>query len=166
MEAGTGGGRLRLGWVHKNLAAKNKLIAADADLVEAGFEERLAAIEVASHSALRCLWSNADGSASHSFRPTARPRPQGQRRIHGPGLSPPSPHLHAYGDEASWWAAVSIDPLTIALELWRRSHPQNQGRDLDWPPTIPHIDDQPPSEPGIREASVRPTAQALTSQKR
>jgi ERF superfamily len=30
--------------------------------------------------------------------------------------------LHGYGDEASWWAAVSIDPLPIALELWRRSH--------------------------------------------
>ena len=29
--------------------------------------------------------------------------------------------LHDYGDEASWWAAVSIDPLPIALELWRRS---------------------------------------------
>jgi ERF superfamily len=29
--------------------------------------------------------------------------------------------LHAYGDEASWWAAVSIDPLPIALELWQRS---------------------------------------------
>jgi hypothetical protein len=29
--------------------------------------------------------------------------------------------LHGYGDEASWWAAVSIDPLPIALELWRRS---------------------------------------------
>jgi len=34
--------------------------------------------------------------------------------------------LHTYGDEASWWAAVSIDPLPIALELWRksRSHPR------------------------------------------
>src|SRR5208337_3092441 len=29
--------------------------------------------------------------------------------------------LHDYGDEASWWAGVSIDPLPIALELWRRS---------------------------------------------
>ena len=29
--------------------------------------------------------------------------------------------LHRYGDEASWWAAVSIDPLPIALELWKRS---------------------------------------------
>ena len=30
--------------------------------------------------------------------------------------------LHRYGDEASWWSAVSIDPLPIALALWRRSH--------------------------------------------
>jgi hypothetical protein len=29
--------------------------------------------------------------------------------------------LHRYGDEASWWAAVNIDPLPIALELWRSS---------------------------------------------
>ena len=35
-------------WVHKNLAAKNTLIAADADAVEAGFREKLATIEGAS----------------------------------------------------------------------------------------------------------------------
>ena len=35
-------------WVHKNLAAKNTLTAADADAVEAGFREKLATIEVAS----------------------------------------------------------------------------------------------------------------------
>jgi hypothetical protein len=29
--------------------------------------------------------------------------------------------LHAYGDEASWWAGANIDPLPIALELWRQS---------------------------------------------
>ena len=29
--------------------------------------------------------------------------------------------LHHYGDEASWWAGVNIDPVPIALELWRRS---------------------------------------------
>ena len=29
--------------------------------------------------------------------------------------------LHTYGDEASWWAAVSIDPLPIAGALWRKS---------------------------------------------
>lgn len=31
--------------------------------------------------------------------------------------------LHRYGDEASWWAGVKIDPLPIARELWRRSRP-------------------------------------------
>ena len=35
-------------WVHKNLAAKNTLITADADLVEAGFRKRLETIELAS----------------------------------------------------------------------------------------------------------------------
>ena len=30
--------------------------------------------------------------------------------------------LHRYGDEASWWAGVNIDPLPVALKLWRRSH--------------------------------------------
>jgi hypothetical protein len=29
--------------------------------------------------------------------------------------------LHSYGDEASWWAGAGIDPLPIALGLWRRS---------------------------------------------
>jgi hypothetical protein len=29
--------------------------------------------------------------------------------------------LHRYGDEASWWAGVNVDPVPIALELWRRS---------------------------------------------
>ena len=29
--------------------------------------------------------------------------------------------LHRYGDEASWWAAISIDPLPIARELWKLS---------------------------------------------
>jgi hypothetical protein len=29
--------------------------------------------------------------------------------------------LHQYGDEASWWAGVGVDPLPIALELWELS---------------------------------------------
>jgi hypothetical protein len=29
--------------------------------------------------------------------------------------------LHRYGDEASWWAGANVDPLPLALELWRRS---------------------------------------------
>jgi hypothetical protein len=31
--------------------------------------------------------------------------------------------LHRYGDEASWWTGVSVDPLANALSLWRQSHP-------------------------------------------
>jgi hypothetical protein len=174
-------------WVHKNLAAKNTLITADADAVEAGFREKLATIEVVSaarqeqlHLApaedpeppvgkpfvatigdafavappvtsdnanvrwrrvaaktirLRdkehckfvasqpCIVCGRTPSEGHHIR-FAQPRALGRKvsdeytvpvcRLH-------HRELHGYGDEASWWAAVSIDPLPIALELWRRS---------------------------------------------
>jgi hypothetical protein len=29
--------------------------------------------------------------------------------------------LHRVGDEATWWRAAAIDPLPVALSLWRRS---------------------------------------------
>ena len=29
--------------------------------------------------------------------------------------------LHRYGDEVSWWAGVNVDPVPIALALWRRT---------------------------------------------
>jgi hypothetical protein len=52
-------------WVHNNLAAKNTLIDADADAVEAGFRERLATIELASAARQEELQSaSAEGSAS------------------------------------------------------------------------------------------------------
>ena len=174
-------------WVHKNLAAKNTLITADADAVEARFREKLATIEVASaarqerlHSApaedpepsvgkpfvttiegavavappttsdntsarrrrvaaktirLRdkehcrfvttqpCVVCGRTPTEAHHIR-FAQPRALGRKvsdeytvpvcRLH-------HRDLHGYGDEASWWASVSIDPLPIALELWRRS---------------------------------------------
>lgn len=173
-------------WVHRNLAAKNTMLAADADAVEAGFRERLAGIEFAStareedpRSAMageplsligKPFLAPADDTAAppiilpgavgprrrrvaaktirlrdkehckfvasqpcvicgrmpteaHHIR-FAQPRALGRKvsdeytvpvcRIH-------HRELHNYGDEASWWAAVSIDPLPIALELWRRS---------------------------------------------
>jgi ERF superfamily len=174
-------------WVHKNLAVKNKLIAADADVVEAGFRERLETIELASGvreeepqpaptegpaavektflaqiedaiavtppiipndnaSAVRrrvaaktirlrdkdhckfvasqpCIVCGRTPSEAHHIR-FAQPRALGRKvsdeytvpicRVH-------HRDLHGYGDEASWWAGVGIDPLPIALELWRRS---------------------------------------------
>jgi hypothetical protein len=173
-------------WVHKNLAAKNTLLAADADAVEAGFRERLATIEFAS-AALEedpqsataeeptCLvgtpfFAPKDDAAA---APIKLPGAVGQRRRRVAaktirlrdkehckfvasqpctvcGRTPTEAHhirfaqpralgrkvsdeytvpvcrlhhreLHAYGDEASWWTGVGIDPLPIALELWRRS---------------------------------------------
>jgi hypothetical protein len=174
-------------WVHKNLADKNTLIAADADLVEAGFRERLETIELVSAvreeepqptpterpasvekpfvaqiedavavappiipndnaSARRrrvaaktirlrdkdhckfvrtepCVVCGRAPTEAHHIR-FAQPRALGRKvsdeytvpvcRLH-------HRDLHSYGDEASWWAGVSIDPLSIALELWRRS---------------------------------------------
>jgi len=173
-------------WVHKNLAGKNKLIAADADLVEGGFRERLATIEAGSAARREePQYTSAEESAfpvENPFPPPtdaaaaapiilpSRPRPR-RRRIAAKtirlrdkehckfvacqpcivcGRTPSEAHhirfaqpralgrkvsdeytvpvcrlhhreLHAYGDEASWWAAVSVDPLPIALELWRQS---------------------------------------------
>jgi hypothetical protein len=31
--------------------------------------------------------------------------------------------LHSYGDEASWWAGINVDPVPIALGLWQRTRP-------------------------------------------
>ena len=173
-------------WVHKNLAAKNMLIAADADAVEAAFRDRLATIEAASDreedpqrvpaeestsslkktflammddgaaapiilpgsgrarrrcvtpktirlrdkehckfvAAQPCIVCGRTPSEAHHIR-FAQPRALGRKvsdeytvpvcRLH-------HRELHGYGDEASWWAGVNIDPLAIALELWRRSH--------------------------------------------
>jgi hypothetical protein len=70
-----------------------------------------------------CVVCGRTPSEAHHIR-FAQPRAFGRKvsdeytvpvcRLHHRGL-------HAYGDEASWWAAVSIDPLPIALELWRTS---------------------------------------------
>ena len=167
-------------WVHKNLPGKNTLASADAELVEAAFRERLAAIEGGQRG---------DASSETVDSPSAEP-PHGQsqaldapetpapetavvrrRRVAAKtirlrdkehckfvasqpcvvcGRTPAEAHhirfaqpralarkvsdeftvpvcrvhhreLHRYGDEASWWAGVNIDPLPIALELWRRS---------------------------------------------
>ena len=171
-------------WVHKNFAGKNALITADANVVEAGFRERLATIELASSARQEEPQSApAEGSASPVEEPflvshdladpiILPPGPRVRRRRVAAktirlrdkehckfvasqpcivcGRTPSEAHhirfaqprafgrkvsdeytvpvcrlhhreLHAYGDEASWWAAVSIDPLSIALELWRRS---------------------------------------------
>jgi hypothetical protein len=72
--------------------------------------------------------------AHHIFCPASRAQPKGQRRVHGSSLSAPSPRAASiYGDEASSWAEVNIDPLPIALELWRRSRSAGYRRFLSVP---------------------------------
>ena len=178
-------------WAHKNMPAKNTLIAADADPVESAFKGQLAAIQSMPASIEEPAGSIADdGSAAASQqifvelmeaavtapiilpqKPETRRRRVAEKTIRlrdkehckfvatQPcvvcGRTPSEAHhirfaqpraigrkvsdeytvpvcrlhhreLHSYGDEASWWAAVSIDPLPIALQLWRksRSHPR------------------------------------------
>jgi ERF superfamily len=31
--------------------------------------------------------------------------------------------LHRHGDEAAWWAGFNVDPIPIAVSLWRRTRP-------------------------------------------
>ena len=178
-------------WVHKNMPAKNTLIAAASDLVESAFKDKLASIQSMQASVEEPAGSVAgDGSATASEQifvelmeasaaaPIILPqKPEARRRRVAAktirlrdkehckfvatqpcvvcGRTPSEAHhirfaqpravgrkvsdeytvpvcrlhhrdLHTYGDEASWWAAVSIDPLPVALELWRksRSHPR------------------------------------------
>jgi ERF superfamily len=173
-------------WVHKNMPAKNTLIAADGNLVESGFKDKLASIQSMQASVGEPAGSVADdGSATASEQifvelievsgaaPIILPqrREARRRRVAAKtirlrdkehckfvaaqpcvvcGRTPSEAHhirfaqpralarkvsdeytvplcrlhhreLHRYGDEASWWAAVSIDPLPIALGLWKRS---------------------------------------------
>jgi len=173
-------------WVHKNMPAKNTLIAADADPVESAFKDKLASIQSMQASVEEPAGSIAgDGSATASEQifvelmeasvaaPIILPqKPEARRRRVAAksirlrdkehckfvatqpcvvcGRTPSEAHhirfaqpravgrkvsdeytvpvcrlhhrdLHTYGDEASWWAAVSVDPLPIALELWRKS---------------------------------------------
>jgi hypothetical protein len=37
---------------------------------------------------------------------------------HGPG---PSGSIHDHGNERAWWEFLSVDPVAVALNYWRRS---------------------------------------------
>jgi hypothetical protein len=175
-------------WVHRNLPVKNTLAAADADIVEASFRERLSAmalesagsesspVEASLETTLTQNPSAASGepffvSPDASALPNVLPTKAPSRRVAAKairlrdkehckfvtaqpcvvcGRTPSEAHhlrfaqpralgrkvsdeytvpvcrlhhreLHRYGDEASWWAAINVDPLRIALDLWRRS---------------------------------------------
>jgi len=165
-------------WAHRNLAAKNTLTAADAQIVEERFQARVATI----NDGLSPSQSNAvpvqsvmpggraDASASQKIltesgktplkeavsplAKTVRLRDKEHRKFVSRqpclvcGRTPSDPHhlrfvqpyalgrrvsdeftvplcrvhhrdLHRQGDEAAWWAKLSIDPVPLALKLWQ-----------------------------------------------
>ena len=207
-------------WAHRNLPLKNTLIAGDADLVEVGFRDKLAAFEASSavemHSRVadeRVTAEIADNMTTDRAAPsTASTKPSSTeptlperilaRRRELPvktirlrdkehckhvasqpcvvcGRAPSEAHhlrfaqpralgrkvsdeytvpvcrlhhrdLHRYGDEASWWAGVGIEPLPIALELWRRSRLTYS---LDATGSEPLSDATTPCPPALPQAS-------------
>jgi hypothetical protein len=174
-------------WVHKNLAVKNTLTAADADSVEASFRERVLTLEAGPAVAegqrdhakdddvepagAQAFIETIDASAAAQIILPQEPAGRRRRRVAAKtirlrdkehckyittkpcvvcGRTPSEAHhirfaqpralgrkvsdeytvpvcrlhhreLHRYGDEASWWVGVNVDPLPVALELWRRS---------------------------------------------
>ena len=174
-------------WVHKNLAVKNTLTAADADSVEASFRERVLTLEAGPAVAEgqidhakddgveppggQAFIETMDASAAARIILPQEPAGRRRRRVAAKtirlrdkehcrylttqpcvvcGRTPSEAHhirfaqpralgrkvsdeytvpvcrlhhreLHRYGDEASWWVGVNVDPLPVALELWRRS---------------------------------------------
>jgi ERF superfamily len=165
---------------HRNLAAKNTLTAADAQIVEERFQARVATI----NDGLSPSQSNAvpvqsvmpagradasagqkilaeSGKAPHreavsTLAKTVRLRDKEHRKFVSRqpclvcGRIPSDPHhlrfvqpyalgrrvsdeftvplcrvhhreLHRQGDEAAWWAKLSIDPVPLALKLWQHT---------------------------------------------
>jgi ERF superfamily len=163
-------------WAYLSLPAKNTLVTANAEILEAAFQLKLAAISedhleerdgAEREAILRSEPSPGDlVSTLPPHEPTAprrrvaakaiRLRDKEHRKFVASqpclvcGRTPADPHhlrfaqpralgakvsdeftvpvcrvhhdeLHRYGDEVSWWTGVAIDPIPIALELWRRT---------------------------------------------
>ena len=80
-----------------------------------------------------CLVCGRSPADAHHLR-FAQPRALGRRvsdeftvpvcRVH-------HRELHRHGDEAAWWQRVKIDPLPIALRLWRQARPNGTAVAID-----------------------------------
>jgi len=140
-----------IGDQHRNLAAKNSLTAEDAKVVEERFRARLASITDFEASIGASVAPAAVGTSSglatdpppavadQSMTAPSRaapskkvphhltftqPRALGSRvsdefivpvcRIH-------HRELHRSGNEAEWWQKFNIDPLPVALRLWKQT---------------------------------------------
>jgi hypothetical protein len=167
-------------WAHRNMPVKNSLTAADAQIVEARFQARLATIgdgmtverprnalpdqktvstQVAAEASQQTSTVSKQGArrdAVRALEKTIRLRDKEHRKFVSRqpclvcGRTPSDPHhltftqpralgqrvsdeftvpvcrihhreLHRSGDEAAWWQKFNIDPLPVALKLWRQS---------------------------------------------
>jgi hypothetical protein len=166
-------------WALRNLPAKNTLTAADAKIVEEGFQQRLftfsesesangrpesralKADAEARHKAVRRAKNQAHPGVVQVLGKTVRLRDKEHRKfvLRQPclvcGRVPSDPHhltftqprtlggrvsdeftvpvcrvhhreLHRSGDEAAWWKILNIDPLPVALKLWKQSRADNE----------------------------------------
>jgi ERF superfamily len=166
-------------WAHRNLAVKNTLTAADAQIVEEQFQSRVSTINDglgvgSSNTVVQSVMpaGRTDASAGRKIstetgkapdKPavptlgkTVRLRDKEHRKFVSRqsclvcGRMPSDPHhlrfvqpyalgrrvsdeftvplcrvhhrdLHRHGDEAAWWGKLSIDPVPLALKLWRHT---------------------------------------------
>ena len=80
------------------------------------------ALQFRRQATLRRLRPDADRSPSHSICSTPRSWPQGQRRIHGPGLPAAPPRSARLRRRSVMVGRVNIDPLPIALDAVDDTH--------------------------------------------
>jgi hypothetical protein len=131
-------------------ARQEHLTTDDAQIIEARFAVVLAALDNADPprrrrvvaktirlrdkehrrfvAALPCLVCGRTPADPHHLR-YAQPRALGSKvsdeftvpvcRLH-------HSELHRVGDEAQWWLEAGVDPLPVALKLWRQSHGGDQ----------------------------------------
>jgi len=166
------------GWAHRSLSAKNTLCVEDAQLVETGFQEKLAIVgeggsdEVEASEPVEAhprestvppepraeILTTAASARRRGIRiqaKTIRLRDKEHRKFVAMqpclvcGRTPADPHhlrfaqpramsrkvsdeftvpvcrlhhreLHTHGDEKLFWKRINIDPLPIALKLWKQ----------------------------------------------
>jgi hypothetical protein len=160
-------------WAQLSLPAKNTLTTEDAQIIEARFAAKLAALEKETigrrggakiEQGPRDEDANGPGESPRRRRvvaKTIRLRDKEHRRFVAAlpclicGRTPADPHhlryaqpralgskvsdeftvpvcrlhhseLHRVGDEAQWWLEAGVDPLPVALKLWRQSHGADQ----------------------------------------
>jgi hypothetical protein len=139
-------------WARQKLAAKNRLIATDAQHVEKAFAAKLAQTSAQSPKAGDTVRSYGEQSLTQkivqieksvlAFPEPRRVRDRDHIRyiVKQPclvcGRRPSDPHhlrfaqlrAHRCGNEATWWQSTGIDPLAATGMLWLETHPLGRSK--------------------------------------